>query len=75
MSALDIESPKDGGGTPTNDNDFQKNVTKRIDAMTDRQDSIQALSMWIIHHKNQCQKITNCWLAALKRGRLMKSPT
>lgn len=57
-----------GADTPTSQHEFQKNVTKRLNAMTDRQDSIQALSMWMIHHKGQCQKIVSCWLAAVKRG-------
>jgi len=52
----------------TNLLDFQKSVSKRLDSMTDRQDSIQALSMWMIHHKTECQKIAACWLAAVKRG-------
>ena len=57
-----------GDSTPSNVHDFQKNVNKRLDSMTDRQDSIQALSLWMIHHKTECQKIAACWLAAMKRG-------
>lgn len=55
--------------SPTTVLGFQKSVNKRLNAMTDRQDSIQALSMWMIHHKTDCQKIAGCWLAAMKRGR------
>lgn len=73
MSAT--ESPEDSSGsatggdsTPSNVHDFQKNVNKRLDGMTDRQDSIQALSLWMIHHKTECQKIASCWLASMKRG-------
>lgn len=71
---METTTPPDkasGSDTPTNVHDFQKNVTKRLNAMTDRQDSIQALSMWMIHHKSECQKIASCWLAALKRGILL----
>lgn len=70
-SASPGESSGSGTGgeqTPTNIHDFQKSVNKRLDAMTDRQDSIQALSLWMIHHKTECQKIASCWLACMKRG-------
>lgn len=77
---MDSSSPgqSSGGGTtssggdltpPNNIMDFQKSVNNRINAMTDRQDSIQALSLWMIHHKTDCQKIASCWLAAMKRGK------
>lgn len=59
----------ESSSSPSNTFDFQKSVSNRLNAMTDRQDSIQALSLWMIHHKTDCQKIAACWLAAMKRGR------
>lgn len=78
MSTTDKPDPKPkeeesslgvSGETPNDIRQFQKTVNGRLNAMTDRQDSIQALSLWLIHHKNQCQIIASCWLAAVKRGK------
>ncbi|XP_041370408.1 regulation of nuclear pre-mRNA domain-containing protein 2-like [Gigantopelta aegis] len=47
----------------------EESVQKKLDSVTSAQDSIQSMSMWIIHHKSHHKKIVNVWLKALKNAK------
>ena len=46
----------------------EENVQKKLESVTSAQDSIQSMSMWIIHHKSHHKKIIDIWLKTLKKG-------
>jgi hypothetical protein len=46
----------------------EDNYLKKLDNVQPTQDNIQALSLWIIHHKNNHETITKLWLRKLKES-------
>lgn len=50
----------------------EDSVEKKLRTVTNTQDSIQTLSLWIIHHKSNHAKIVELWMKVLKKtGRLI----
>ncbi|XP_067003276.2 uncharacterized protein [Anabrus simplex] len=43
---------------------------KRLLALKDTQDSIQSLSAWCLHHRQNHKKIVNTWLRVLKKAKI-----
>ena len=46
----------------------ESSVEKKLRSLTNTQDSIQGLSLWIIHHKAHHEKIVELWFKAMKKG-------
>jgi hypothetical protein len=46
----------------------EENYLKRLENVQPTQESIQTLSLWIIHHKNNHELITKLWLKKLKES-------
>jgi hypothetical protein len=46
----------------------EEGVQKRLMSVTNTQDSIQSLSLWIIHHKTHHARIVELWYKALKKS-------
>ena len=42
-------------------------VEKKFKGVTTTQESIQSLSMWVMHHKAQHEKIVDIWFEVLKK--------
>ena len=45
----------------------EESVEKKLKTVNNTQDSIQSLSLWIIHHKSHHDKIVELWLKVLKK--------
>uniref|UniRef100_A0A0B6ZY11 Regulation of nuclear pre-mRNA domain-containing protein 2 n=1 Tax=Arion vulgaris TaxID=1028688 RepID=A0A0B6ZY11_9EUPU len=45
----------------------EDSVEKKLRTVINTQDSIQSLSLWIIHHKNHHTKIVELWMKVLKK--------
>ena len=45
----------------------EESVEKKLKTVNNTQDSIQSLSLWIIHHKTNHDKIVELWLKVLKK--------
>lgn len=46
----------------------EANVQKKLKEVENTVDSIQTLSLWIIHHKANHEKIVDLWLKSVKEG-------
>ncbi|CAG5132002.1 unnamed protein product [Candidula unifasciata] len=46
----------------------EDSVEKKLKTVTNTQDSIQTLSLWIIHHKNHHAKIVELWMRVLRKS-------
>ncbi|XP_076465081.1 uncharacterized protein LOC143296935 isoform X2 [Babylonia areolata] len=46
----------------------EENVEKRLTSVTNTQDSIQSLSLWIIHHKTHHARIVELWYKIMKKS-------
>lgn len=42
---------------------------KRLTALKDTQDSIQAMSAWCLQNRSSHKKVVNSWLAVFKQGK------
>ncbi|KAH9520157.1 Regulation of nuclear pre-mRNA domain-containing protein 2 [Bulinus truncatus] len=45
----------------------EESVEKKLKTVNNTQDSIQSLSLWIIHHKSHHSKIVELWMKVLKK--------
>lgn len=43
------------------------NLVKKLEQVTTTQDSIQTLSLWVLHHKSHCKQIVEQWLACYRK--------
>jgi len=46
----------------------EESVEKRLMSVTNTQDSIQGLSLWIIHHKTHHVRIVELWYKVMKKS-------
>ena len=46
----------------------EQNLEKKFIGLTNSQESIQTLSLWALHHKNNYKKIIQVWLRILEKG-------
>lgn len=46
----------------------EANVERKFKQVSNTQDSIQSLSLWVIHHKAHHEKIVSIWVKVLKKG-------
>ncbi|CAM1154544.1 Uncharacterised protein g11281 [Pycnogonum litorale] len=46
---------------------------KKLSNVTNTQDGIQTMSLWIIHHRIHYKKIVEIWLKVLKRGKYVEN--
>ena len=47
----------------------QKAFERKLQNMNSTQESVQTVSLWIIHHKKQADEIVFVWLEQLKKGK------
>lgn len=47
-----------------------ENLEKKFQGVTNTQDSIQTLSLWLLHHKAHHQKIVSSWMKVLKKAKI-----
>lgn len=48
----------------------QQALEKKLTDLNSSQQSIQTLSLWLIHHKKHCRTIVQIWMKELKKGLL-----
>ncbi|XP_064607793.1 regulation of nuclear pre-mRNA domain-containing protein 2-like isoform X2 [Liolophura sinensis] len=48
----------------------EESVEKKLQNVTNTQDSIQTLSLWIIHHKAHHKKIVRLWFKVLRKAKI-----
>ena len=46
----------------------EQNLEKKFLNLTNSQESIQTLSLWVLHHKNHHKKIIQVWFKILEKG-------
>ena len=46
----------------------QKAFERKLQSMSSTQDSVQTVSLWMIHHKKQADDMVAVWLEQLKKG-------
>ena len=46
----------------------EQNLEKKFLSLTNSQESIQTLSLWVLHHKNHYKKIIQVWFKILEKG-------
>ena len=44
-------------------------LTEKLDRLSMSQDSIETLSLWIIHHKSKAKTSVSTWLEEFKKGK------
>ena len=44
-----------------------QNAEKKFKALTNTQEGIQVMSLWVNHHKAHNEKIVNVWFKVLKK--------
>ena len=44
------------------------NLVKKLEQITNTQDAIQTLSLWILHHKTHYKQIVEKWLQCYRKG-------
>jgi regulator of Ty1 transposition protein 103 len=49
----------------------EENLEKKMQNVTNTQDSIQSLSLWLIHHKSHHKRVVDVWMKTLKKGWLI----
>lgn len=47
----------------------EENLEKKMLNVTNTQDSIQSLSLWLIHHKSHHKRVAEMWLKTVKKGK------
>ena len=47
-----------------------KSFDKKLKEMSSRQDSVQTVSLWLIHHRAHSRTIVNLWLDRMKKGKI-----
>ncbi|KAL3203935.1 hypothetical protein MRX96_041602 [Rhipicephalus microplus] len=47
----------------------ESNLVKKLTSVTNTQDSVQTLSLWIIHHRAHHRKIVDIWTKVLKKSK------
>lgn len=47
----------------------ESNLIKKFTTLTNTQDSVQTLSLWIIHHRAHHRKIVDIWAKVLKKSK------
>ncbi|CAN8005625.1 unnamed protein product [Ixodes hexagonus] len=47
----------------------EPNLVKKLTSLTNTQDSVQTLSLWIIHHRAHHRKIVDIWAKVLKKSK------
>ncbi|ESP05352.1 hypothetical protein LOTGIDRAFT_102650 [Lottia gigantea] len=45
----------------------EDNVQQKLECITSAQDSIQSVSLWVIHHKSESNQLVKIWLKVLKK--------
>lgn len=45
----------------------EENIEKKMENVSNTQDSVQNLSLWIIHHKSHSKRIVDVWFKVLKK--------
>lgn len=48
----------------------EANLEKKFQSVTNTQDNIQTLSLWILHHKAHHQKIVSSWMKVLQKSKI-----
>ncbi|XP_054724706.1 regulation of nuclear pre-mRNA domain-containing protein 2-like isoform X2 [Uloborus diversus] len=48
----------------------EENLEKKFQGVANTQDSIQTLSLWLLHHKAHHQKIVAAWMKVLQRAKI-----
>lgn len=46
-------------------------LVKKLVELNASQQSIQTLSLWVIHHRKHCDKIVKSWFKELQKGKFM----
>ncbi|KAJ8304572.1 hypothetical protein KUTeg_018155 [Tegillarca granosa] len=46
----------------------EENIERKMQAVSNTQDSVQSLSLWIIHHKSQHKRIVDVWYKVIKKS-------
>ena len=44
-------------------------LKRKFQALNNTQDSVQTLSLWIIHHKNHYRQIIELWMERVREGK------
>ena len=44
-----------------------QNAEKKFTELSNTQEGIQSMSLWVIYHKGQSEKIVNVWFKVLKK--------
>lgn len=47
-------------------------LEKKLSELSNSQQSVQTLSLWIIHHRKHSSPIVNVWHREMKKGELIK---
>lgn len=50
----------------------EQNLEKKFLSLTNSQESIQTLSLWALHHRNNYKKIIQVWFKILEKGKLSR---
>lgn len=45
-------------------------VEKKFQSLSNTQDGIQSMALWVIHHKANHEKIVDVWFKVLKKGKI-----
>ena len=48
----------------------QKAFERKLQNMSSTQDSVQTVSLWMIHHKKHAEDMVSVWLEQLKKGKI-----
>ncbi|XP_015793235.1 ENHANCER OF AG-4 protein 2 isoform X2 [Tetranychus urticae] len=48
----------------------EASLEKKLNSCVNTQDSIQSLSLWILHHKSYHKRIVQLWVKALEKGKI-----
>ena len=48
----------------------EASVQRKFANVNNTQDSIQSLSLWVLHHKAHHERIVELWFKALKKGKI-----
>ena len=51
----------------------ESNVERKLQGVANTQDSIQSLSLWVIHHKAHHEKIVGIWLKVVKKCKFIRN--
>lgn len=47
-------------------------LEKKLSELSNSQQSVQTLSLWLIHHRKHSKTIVNVWFNELKKGKRVK---